>query len=242
MNKKDFIKNRLLKKTMEQGFALCYGDKISMFKCSYKVASFNSSGYTILEDEKNNKIALPSEKLKSFLEKGIATSSGPINLYKALSTTGKTRTPGGEPIGTIHTGAKGQYKKVSMNPPMWVHVHEGSAHRSPDSEEDHPLSHPEDEKAFSAISAKITTHAHPEDQEKLKKLVTDYIATKKKFKSLQSAHNTAETGPKGEKISVGISSGTVNKLNQIREEAHKKHAELLTAMKESRIRKLKEGK
>lgn len=239
-NQRDFVKN-ILNKSRAMDAGLSYGDKLMMFSCVYKVISSQDKGYTILEDERNNKVAFVTDRLKDLMKKGIASSVGPVNLFKA-QPSGKPRTPGGEPIGTIHQGAKGSYKKVSMNPPMWVHVTEGTHHSSPDKEKEHPLSHPEDEKAYNAISAKITSHAHPEDHEKLKKLVLDYIESKKKFQALRTASSGTEANKKGEKVGFGVASGTVNRINNIRDEVHKKHMGLLTALKESRAKKLKEGK
>ena len=170
-NPKVFAKNQILEKALG-GFRpmFKYGERLQMYNNLYKVLSCQDKGYTILEDEKNSKLAFPTNKLRLLMKKNICQSVGTIVLKSELSAQslskatqiggpsrkigvtpkatneayakqGGSAQPRGEPVGTVKVGKDGDtYKKTSANPAVWVRVSTGTVHHEAGGEEQDPMS------------------------------------------------------------------------------------------------------
>lgn len=82
---KVFALNQALEKSLA-GYrpTLRYGERIQMYNHLYKVVAFQDKGYTFLEDEKNAKLAFPTNKLRMLMKKGICISVGSVNAIVSL--------------------------------------------------------------------------------------------------------------------------------------------------------------
>lgn len=83
-NIKVFAKNKALEKSLgDFRPTFRYGEKLQMYNNIYKVLHFQDNGYTILEDEKNSKLAFPTNKLRSLMKKNLCQSLGAVNVVKS---------------------------------------------------------------------------------------------------------------------------------------------------------------
>lgn len=260
MSKKNFVENFKIQKALgDFRTRISYGDKIHMFNCLYKVVRFDEKGYTMLEDEKRSRFALPSNKLMLMMKKGLATNHGLIDLSKA-QISGPSRKvgvtpravesaysgagegsgkpgPQGEPVGTTKQGADGQwYKKVSSAPAQWVHVGKGTAHSTPGAEELHPLSHPEDQKKFMQIREIIKNHAHSEDHQVLDEKAMAWAKQMHKYKTKLAYHNAGDVDSKtGKKLpKTGIPDSTMKEIYAEHDKAISLKKELINAIRRSK--------
>ena len=261
MKVKTFLDNFKLEKALgDYDCHLNYGDKIHMFNNFYKVASFNKSGYTMLEDDKNQKFAIPSKKLMLMMKNELAKNYGAINIQKSEAPTGKlvgnTGKPKqgstgaskdggstssssqqrGAPVGTTKQGKDGQwYKKTSANPSIWVHVHNGNSKKdSPDGEDVHHLHDPKDVEIQHKMLNTIESGTHPSDHKELKEKLDKFIEQRAKFKNMQSVHSVGDVDETtGKKYKQAAPSATVNKVNAEGEKARKMFKEIVDLVKES---------
>lgn len=264
MKTKQFLEKFKIQKALgDYKKSLSFGDKLTMYNCSYKVLKSDEQ-YTLLEDEKNIKMAIPTDKLQLLMKTGQAQNSGLVNFIKSFKDNlNKGATPGmskpssgatqpasnpnqhGQPIGTVSRGADGEmYKKVSSNPAKWVHVTEGSSHTNPGEKADDHMAHPENQKAFIQIRNKVMSNTHPEDHPKLEKLLKDYMAQKAKIKNLRDAHNVGEVGKDGKPISAKQTTRSfhVSRFAAMEERADGLKRRFLDAVKASKARPdLKDG-
>jgi len=249
-----------------------FGDKLRVYNNVYKICASNEQ-YTILQDDKNIKFALPTAKIADLIKKGIINNEGAVSFMKALKVgsqlsessqrvgvTPKTvnqgmaklpKTDGNEqnkgvPVGTIRQGADGQeYKKISANPSIWVHVTSGTAHHGPGEEEIGGVSpfHPnstENMKIYHKAVNKVVLNTHPDDHEKLKKMIKDYIETRVKLKNLSQVYSTPHLDSSGKQQQRKIDQKTFNQVKKVRDDAHTALEKLSLAVKESRLKKKKE--
>ncbi len=266
MKSKEFIDNFKIEKALgDYSQPLAYADKLSMNNCVYKVLKSDKQ-YTLLQDDKNLKFAIPTNKLQLMLKKGYAQNLGVLNFVKAfkrqlsgpsakvgvspsaLKQAAVAKTPSsagtrGEPVGTVHTGADGhQYKKVSANPAKWVHVGEGTSHDKPGEEAHHALSNPKDMDMFHNMLGSIHAKTHPEDHDKLKKLAMEWVEATHKFKNMRAAHSAQEIDDKGKPMQrTGLASSTMNNVFAQQDRALEKRKKLRDAIVAS-AKKLKESK
>lgn len=266
MNNKDFLQKFKIQKALD-GYRvkLCYGDKLHMFNSLYKVVKFDDKGYTMLEDDKNGRFALPSDKLMLMMKKGLVKNFGLITLVKAqisgpsrkigvtpkaansaYSGGGGSGKPGpqGEPVGTTKQGSDGEwYKKTQDHPSKWVHVGKGTSHVSPGSEAQHPLADADTHQKFSEIRSAIKQHAHPEDHDKLIKLAESYVEEQSKYKNKLAYHNSGDVDEKtGSKLpKTGVPQSAMNDAYAHHDKAIEIKKKLLDLVKESRA-KLNEKK
>ena len=253
---KEFLENYKLKKAVgDFKPSLNYGDKLNMFSCMYKVVSHKDEGYTILEDEKNSRVAIPSSKLALLMKTGLVKNYGMLNLAKGFVNIGGSsakvgvtprsvnaslaetpnpggRGPKGEPVGTVKTGSDGQsYKKVSDHPSKWVHVGKGTSHAAPGAQEDNPLSHEEDQKKFLQIRSVITSKTPAAEHEKLTKLAMDWVSQLHKFKNLKSMHNAGDVDQKGNKLpKSGITANAFKNVMDEKDKADRMKKQLIDAI------------
>lgn len=260
MSNKDFLEKFKIKKALD-GFRvqLNYGDKLHMFNCLYKVVKFDDKGYTMLEDDRNSRFALPSDKLMLMMKKGLIKNFGLLNLNKAQQISGPSRKigvtpkavnqaysgkgegsgkpgPQGEPVGTTKQGADGEwYKKVQDHPSMWVHVGKGTSHVSPGSEASNPLADADTQHKFSQIRAAIKQHAHPEDHDKLIKLAENFVEEQSKFKNKLASHNAGDIDQKGNKLpKTGVARSAMQDAYAHQDKAIEIKKKLIDLIKESR--------
>lgn len=115
---KVFALNQMLEKSLG-GYrpTLRYGERIQMYNHLYKVLNFQDKGYTILEDEKQSKLAFPTNKLRLLMKKGICISVGSVNaiasptsevmdVAKAVQLRGA-----GPKVGVSHKATNAAYAK-----------------------------------------------------------------------------------------------------------------------------------
>lgn len=170
-NAKAFAKNQILEKALG-GYRpdFRYGERLEMYNHIYKILNSQDKGYTMLEDEKNSKIAYPTNKLRLLMKNNLCRSLGVINtitssqpessVQKAVQIGGPSgkvgvtpkatnaamsktpsNQPQGEPVGTVKNGKDGDtYKKTSSNPAVWVRVSTGTVHHEPGGDEQDPRS------------------------------------------------------------------------------------------------------
>lgn len=262
---KDFLADFKLQKALDgyKGkFAL--GDKLHMFNCMYKVINSQDTGYTMLEDEKNSRFAIPTPQLHLLMKKGTCKNYGAINLEKALSgngphyrsgppkypanspsggakPSGGTGTPGlkGEPVGTVHTGNDGeQYKKIADNPSQWVHIGKGTMHSDPGSQPHDDLVHPEDQAKLANVRTTLLSRTKPACHEKLKSLIMDWVESLQKHKALQAAHNTNDVDSKGKKLPrTGVARSTIENVAAHKDKAERIKKQIIDLAHENRIKK-----
>ena len=253
---KQFIENFRLQKALD-GYkaSLALTDKLHMFNSLYKVIKSQDEGYTILEDEKNTRFAIPTPKLYLLMKKGICKNYGAINLEKGFLTrppSYKPNAPGaaaapsgegpgrkGEPVGTVKVNSKGeQMKKVSDNPSKWVHVANGTMHTHPDSDPHEDLVHPEDQKALSDLRSGLLSKTKPEVHEKLNSLMMDWVGALQKHRNLLTAHNTNDVDDKGRKLPrTGIPRSTIEQVNSHKDKADRIKKQMIKLAVENRIKK-----
>lgn len=77
---KTFVRNHLLKKALN-GYCpnFRYGERLQMYKNIYKVLHSQDKGFTLLEDEKNSKIAFPTNKLRMLMKRNLCSNLGMLN-------------------------------------------------------------------------------------------------------------------------------------------------------------------
>lgn len=117
-NPKVFALNQSLEKSLG-GYRphLRYGERIQMYNHLYKVLSFQDKGYTILEDEKNSKLAFPTNKLRMLMKKGVCISVGSVNALVAppspiAQDVTKAQISGpGSKVGVSHKATNAAYAK-----------------------------------------------------------------------------------------------------------------------------------
>lgn len=75
-----FIQNQILEKALgSYRPSFRYGERLQMYNHVYKVITFQDKGYTFLEDEKNSKIAYPTNKLRMLMKQNLCRSLGVVN-------------------------------------------------------------------------------------------------------------------------------------------------------------------
>lgn len=210
MDKKTFLENFKISKALK-GFEakLSYGDKLQMFNCMHKVISFDLNGFTILEDEKKSRFAIPTPKVLLLMKSGLAKNYGAIVLTKSVNAPASRGTssgdgkpgPKGEPVGTMKQGGDGEwYKKISMAPSQWVHVGKGTAHVAPGSDAMHPLTNKEDQKKFLAIRELIRSNTPSSEHNKLEQKAMAWANALHQYKNKFSYHTSGEVDAKGNKL------------------------------------------
>ncbi len=201
-NLKNFIKDHRIDKSLSSySEELGKGDGLRMFNNEYKVLSPRGAKQVILQDEKDLMIAVPSNRLKFLLSKGIIQK-----LYKSNGKGGSTTTPQGfiangnkitqrtqgqaEQVSGIRTKAqlgevRGGRMKISENPSKWVHVQSGRSYADHDSEDQHhDLHHPDDLSNAHTFHRNIMQKTHPDDHEKLKNLINEYMGHDRAFQNM----------------------------------------------------------
>lgn len=82
---KVFAKNQVLEKALgSYRPTFRYGERLQMYNHVYKVLTFQDKGYTFLEDEKNSKIAYPTNKLRMLMKNNHCRSLGVINTLTSM--------------------------------------------------------------------------------------------------------------------------------------------------------------
>lgn len=212
MNPDDFAKNYKIKKALgKSDIMIGEGDRLAMGKCIYKVVSPSMSLQTILEDDKGLRFAIPADRVKLLVKKGMARKyfKDEFSIYKAKGAAGlssqatkASSKPRGLPVGTMRQDAKGEWrKKISDNPPTWVHMSSGTSHPSHEgSSHYHPLVHDESRRQAVRVHMKIARYAHEDDHVNLKKKFKEYVTELSNFKNLVRAHNAPEVDEKGGKL------------------------------------------
>jgi hypothetical protein len=261
-NPKDFLENFKLKKAIGNYKAsLNYGDKLSAFNCLYKIVSSSESGYTILEDEKNSRVAIPTLKLSYLMKKGVITNLGAVNFAKAIPTASRPAgvspkpqkgvindKPRGEPVGTRRQGSDGHwYMKVQEQPSKWIHVGEGTpgsgqgtVHDSPNAPAKDLMDniHPKDHEHYEKMRSRITAEAHPDDHENLLKVADTWIKHIIIGKNLKTAHHMSIDPDTGKPLkSSGISGSAVQALNVHHDKGEQIKKKLINAIVASRMKK-----
>lgn len=239
---KDFIQDFKLTKALgNYDAAVYYGDKLHMFNCVYKVASFDKKGYTVLEDEKNSKFAIPSKKLLLLMKKGLVYNSGPVNFSKSMpggNPQGPTKgQPKGEPVGTVKQGKDGQwYQKISSAPSKWAHVKHGTTHPAPGEDKHHAFHDPKVMAEFSKILIEAEKKGiHPEDKETAKKKLMELYEEKHKLLNLRHTLTMKDMDEKGEQANVpGLSSQKADNLMEQHDKFIKKFKEVKNFLSSSR--------
>lgn len=250
-NSKKFIEElRLAKAKMAQRAPLIYGEKVNMFGNSYKVCKCDENGYTILEDDKNYKFAIPTQKLAKLLKKGLAHNAGAVNFVKSfkdgLKKAQQAKLEGfkGAPVGTVSQGAGGEvYKKVSMQPAKWVHLRHGTTHDHPEAESGGHFEHGADQQAYIKLRSKFKLNTDPKDHPEIEKKLDEWVKQKYKIKNLKDAYNSPELDEKGNKISAkkNLTQAQFRRMGLEQEKADLMHKRLLELVKESYKRRLKMG-
>lgn len=262
MNKKAFLENFRIQKALN-GYSpkINYGDKLQMFNCLHKVIAMEPKGYTILEDEKNNRFSVPSQKLMLMMKKGLVKNYGSIVIEKAqisgpsrkIGVTPKAINasyakpgaggdgkpgPKGEPVGTMKQGGDGEwYKKVSMAPAQWIHVGKGSSHAAPGAEASHPLNNKEDQKKFLQIRELIKTNTHEADHKKLETMAMSWADQLAKYKNKMAYHNTSEVDSKGSKLPPNIPAHAMEEIHKEHDKAVELKTKLIEAIQASKKKK-----
>lgn len=113
------VKNQILEKVLD-GYrpTFRYGERLQMYNNLYKVVGFQDKGFTILEDEKNGKIAFPTNKLRMLMKNGTCGSLGVVNtlsLSQASAPIEKAVNIGGpsNKVGVTSRAANAAYAKPS---------------------------------------------------------------------------------------------------------------------------------
>lgn len=119
-----FAQNQALEKSLD-GFrpSFRYGERLQMYNNVYKVIHFQDKGYTFLEDEKNSKVAYPTNKLRMMMKKNMCRSLGCVNtvssnepqaeVQKAVRISGPSAK-----VGVSHKAANAAYAKQPSNSSM----------------------------------------------------------------------------------------------------------------------------
>lgn len=252
MGPNDFAKKHKINKAIEKSdIMIGEGDSLAMGKCMYKVLSPKGASQTILEDERGLKVAIPSNKIKLLVKAGIARRyfNDGFDIYKAKSVGMQSSPPNmakqkGVPVGTMRQDRDGHWrKKVSDNPPTWVHMASGTAHPNAEgSEQHHSLLHDESRRQAVRVHMKIMRHADEKDQENLKKKFKEYINELSAFKNLVRAHNMQELDEKGKRLPKAvIPKSTQDSIYAKQEKAEKLLKEFMTSFKASIKRKTQNG-
>lgn len=257
---KEFLDNFKLEKALN-GYEchLNYGDKVHMFNNFYKVVSFNKSGYTMMEDNKDQRFAIPSKKLMLLMKKNLAKNYGSIVVQKAEAptsgspkiggsspqagkgTSGAAPTTGsgqqrGQPVGTTKQAKDGQwYKKISANPSVWAHVQNGNAKKdSPDGEDVHHLHDPKDVETHHKMLNVIEQKTSPSDHKELKDKLDEFIKQRAKFKNMQAVHSVGDVDDDtGKRYKQAPKVDVVERVNREGEKARKMFQGILDLVKES---------
>lgn len=113
---KIFVKNQILEKSLD-GYrpTFRYGERLQMYNNIYKVLHSQDKGYTLLEDEKNSKLAFPTNKLRVLMKKEICRSLGIINTLTSMEpdaqvTKAQISGPGSK-VGVTKQAANTAYSK-----------------------------------------------------------------------------------------------------------------------------------
>lgn len=257
-----FAKNQIMAKSLgAYKPMLSHGDKLHMYNNVYKVLQCQDNGWTMLEDEKNLKLALPTNKIRMLMKKNLCRSLGAVNqeVSKAqlsgpsakVGVTPKatnrayadsshgTPQAKGQPVGTVKVGGDGEtYKKISADPAVWVKVATGSQHSDAGGDEQSPMSTShETREEFQSMMSKIDSKVHPQDRKKIQDKAQEWLTETAKFKNMQAAHNTNEVDEKGAKLpKTGLSSSAMSKVFSQGDKARKVRQELIDMIKESRTR------
>jgi len=256
-NPKLFALNKALAKSLDRYKPkLNYGERLEMFNNVYKVLSSQDDGYTFVEDEKNSKLAYPTNKLRLMMKAGVCKNLGTLNMAKAQISgpsakvgvthaatnaayakqgAGASAKPRGQPVGTVKTGQDGQqYKKTQMSPAVWVRVSEGTTHAEPGGEEQNPRQSPKLQAKFDKLMTGVESKVHPQDRQKIHSMAEDWLKEKSKFYHMQAAHNAGEVDDKGQRLPrTGIPSSTSSKIFAQGDKARDMFHKLIEAVKTS---------
>lgn len=246
MKPSDFAKNHKINKALgKSDIMIGEGDRLAMGPCIYKVVSPAGAEQTMLEDERGLRFAIPSNKVKFLIKKGMARKyfKEDYGIYKAKGAGMPSQPSGmgggkprGLPVGTMKQDHNGNWrKKISDNPPTWVHMSDGTAHPHHEGDSSHhTLLHDESRRQAVRVHMKIMRHAHPDDHEGLKQKFKKYVDELSAFKNLVKAHNTQEVDDKGKKLPRAAIPKSLQDSVYARQEKAEKHLkEFVDAFKAS---------
>ncbi len=194
------------------------GDKLELYGNTYTVTSCDNK-YTLLMDSKGTPCAYPTKIVKKLVVDG--------NFKKSIQKSEKVDKLHGGKIRVDkvdHKGRKYHY---------WVDATHGVKHEAHDSEPHKNQLDEQSVKLHSKMNSIINQHAHPQDAEKLKGMLNEFVQAKAAHRHLTDAHNQLAREQKG------IHESTIHNIASKQDIADKKLNQLKDALKQSKMKKLK---
>lgn len=180
-------------------FELDKGDTVTLFNNTYKVLSAKGSEQTLLQDVKGVNFSMPHKKLEFLLSRSLAKStSAELSPTEFVNAKKKALGVAKGQVAPLYTVYKGKMK-VSMEPAKWVHTGTGKSYDGPEMEDaahHHDLHHAADLDHALKFHKNIMTKTHPEDHDRLKKMVNEYLGKQRASINMKDVHKGWSSGGK----------------------------------------------